>query len=180
MDKTAKVINCGPLKDNRMLCGTITVGGKLTNRIDKPQQIYNVNNNGKMYLFEQYGVPCHLLEYIGIYLTEPLQSSAPPLIITYSQDIKDPRYPHIPMFTKGYQTYGRNMFLQYEDKVVGYTFIHGNYSFNNEYMFTHILKINNKTHRLENLYTNKTYGDDIKDFPSLEKDLNQVFASSND
>ena len=78
------------------------------------------------------------------------------------------------MFTKGYQTYGRNIFLQYEDKVVGYTLI---YSFDTEYMFTHILKINNKTHRLENLYTNKTYGDDIKDFPSLEKDLNQVFAS---
>ena len=78
MDKTAKVINCGPLKDDRMLCGTITVGGEFTNRIDRPQQIYNINNNGKMYLFEQYGVPCHLLEYIGIYLTEPLQSSAPP------------------------------------------------------------------------------------------------------
>ena len=47
MDKTAKVINCGPLKDDRMLCGTITVGGEFTNRIDRPQQIYNINNNGK-------------------------------------------------------------------------------------------------------------------------------------
>lgn len=174
MDKTSRVINCGKLKDYRMLCGTITSDGELTNRIDGPQRIYAVNNNGKNYLFEQYNIPYNL-EYIGVYQTNITSKEyTPPIIITYSMEYKAVG---IPEFKRAYQSAARNIFLQYDDKVIGYTFIHGDYSFNDEYMFTHILKINNKTHRLENLYTNITHGEDIKDFPSLEQDLNQVFTS---
>ena len=180
MNKTSNVINCGPLRDNRLLCGTINSNGDLTNMIDRPLKIHEVNNNGKNYLFERYNIPCFLLEYIGTYETGDTKSYSPPLIVTYSQNLKTQKYPHIPMFKKGYCSIGKQVYLQYEDKVVGYTFLYGGHTFQDEYMITHILRINNKTNKLDILYTNNTHGEDIRQFPSLLEDLNQVFVSSND
>ena len=174
-DKESAVISCGDLSENRMVCGQILSDGTLMNKIDGPQKIYRVNNNGKGVLFEQYKLP-QSLEYIGHYGGNDTSTTQyiPPVIVTYAHQYKGKT---IPVFKKGYWSPSRSIFLQYGDKVLGYTLLYTD--FDSEYLLTNILEIDKTAHKLRNLYRNNTRGEDVlnvRQFPTLALALNKVFA----